>query len=232
MGETRTGASHVSPPSGERQNTTQLVHGSSSSSIGAIAARPMPLPSSLTSEEPPPPTRWPFTSCLSDISDHVIPPSSDVVNREPAAWSMRPSSNSTKVEEWKNGVLCVARTRSGRVIGTLLMVSPLSFGESLGPPLCISPPVEGGIHPHPSPLPRRELCGSPKLRLYLYSSQPMAGERLCWWRCGTPSLYLSPGGGKMMCGRVRSSLLRMLEGLRSLWRRGLRGRPHSGPWER
>ena len=46
-GETRTGASHVSPPSGERQNCTQRVHGSSSS-VGAIAARPMPTPSSLT----------------------------------------------------------------------------------------------------------------------------------------------------------------------------------------
>ena len=140
-GETRTGASHVSPPSGERQNTTQRVHGSSSSSIGAMAARPMPLPSSLTREEPPPPTRWPLTSCRSEMWDQVMPPSSEVVNRDPAAWSMRPSSSSTKVDEWKNGVLCVARTRSGRVIGTLVMVSPLSLVAPHKPPLCVSHPA-------------------------------------------------------------------------------------------
>jgi hypothetical protein len=66
-----------------------------------MAAKPIPLPDNRTSEVPPPPTGFPAVSVRENDSDHVIPPSSDVLKFVPAACRTRPFSSSVKVDEWK-----------------------------------------------------------------------------------------------------------------------------------
>jgi len=54
-------------------------------------------------------------------SDHVIPPSSEMVKFSPAACRILPSCSCTKVDEWPNPVSWTANSSSGRVIGTFDM---------------------------------------------------------------------------------------------------------------
>ena len=81
-----TGAFQVSPPSLERQNSPCAVRLASTEYLGAsgslqIPARPIVPPDSFTRELPV--TRSPLASRESNGSDHVIPPSPEVLKGPP-----------------------------------------------------------------------------------------------------------------------------------------------------